>query len=399
MELQRRLPPSLTVMARFHRQTRATHRVSPSSHNLAWAQSQRHRRRLPQERSTGVLTLSPQHFGCKRTATKPVTTRTSRPWCCQGSASPWPQRCCLRASASRPPLRDHQEVLRQIAWHPYATGQPRTRAATRPRLRCAVVLRGSAPRRVPGTPPCQPARRSTATPCRPTPPSPSWARQAPRLRPTTWPCSSTVTPSPGSTPMCVAWARLAVGLRPCRVPEPAAAEACRSQRLATVAEAHPCCPPADPQEPLIAAAIQRGEATRNLSVTVVNQGVNGGTVKDLVVGYSPWGHLDPSFPRTNITFNETLWGGSPNGRPDIAGVQIGINDVWQVRGGAVACDVHSRRGTVAVCAAIALHHHPHHSLPRSLPATIHTPLPLGPAHRPNPRRAVLHVPRRGGAAT
>eukprot|EP00039_Didymoeca_costata_P003595 m.68609 g.68609 ORF g.68609 m.68609 type:complete len:511 (+) comp11983_c0_seq1:112-1644(+) len=89
-------------------------------------------------------------------------------------------------------------------------------------------------------------------------------------------------------------------------------------------------------EPLINEAIQANLQSRgdNRVVKVVNEGVNGGTVKDLVVGYSPWGHLDPSFPITNISFLQTIQGLSPYGvKPDIAAIQIGINDVWQTSRG------------------------------------------------------------------
>ncbi len=59
-------------------------------------------------------------------------------------------------------------------------------------------------------------------------------------------------------------------------------------------------------EPLILAAIHGSPHTAHLNVRMINQGVNGGTIKDLVAGSSPWGHLDPSVALSNITFLETL---------------------------------------------------------------------------------------------
>ena len=78
-------------------------------------------------------------------------------------------------------------------------------------------------------------------------------------------------------------------------------------------------------EPLIVEAISTSPFTANLSIRVFNQGVNGGTVKDLLVGYSPWGHLNPNRPPANTTFLQTL----DEDRPNIVVLQIGINDVWQ----------------------------------------------------------------------
>jgi lysophospholipase L1-like esterase len=78
-------------------------------------------------------------------------------------------------------------------------------------------------------------------------------------------------------------------------------------------------------EPLIVSAIGASPYTRNLSVRVFNQGVNGGTVKDVVKGYSPWGHLNPSRPLANTTFLQTL----DEDKPNVVVLQIGINDVWQ----------------------------------------------------------------------
>lgn len=63
------------------------------------------------------------------------------------------------------------------------------------------------------------------------------------------------------------------------------------------------------------------------SDTACLQGINGGTARDLAErGYSPWGHLDPSKPQSNITFAQTL----ARDRPDIVAVQIGINDFMHV---------------------------------------------------------------------
>ena len=78
-------------------------------------------------------------------------------------------------------------------------------------------------------------------------------------------------------------------------------------------------------EAQISAAFASGLGTQSLKARLINQGVDGGTVKDLVRGYSPWGHLDPFQVQTNITLAETL----ERDRPDIVGIQIGINDVWQ----------------------------------------------------------------------
>ena len=78
-------------------------------------------------------------------------------------------------------------------------------------------------------------------------------------------------------------------------------------------------------EPLIASALASSPYTAHVGVRILNQGVNGGTLHDLIVGYSPWGHLDPGKPETNITFEETL----DRDTPDYVVVQIGINDVWQ----------------------------------------------------------------------
>ena len=41
-------------------------------------------------------------------------------------------------------------------------------------------------------------------------------------------------------------------------------------------------------EGVINKALESGRGTKNLSIELINQGVNGGTVSDLVIGYSPW---------------------------------------------------------------------------------------------------------------
>lgn len=46
-----------------------------------------------------------------------------------------------------------------------------------------------------------------------------------------------------------------------------------------------------------------------------------------------WGRLDSQWPAHNVTFNQSLHGGAVDGVPDIAGIQIGINDVWQATRG------------------------------------------------------------------
>ena len=78
-------------------------------------------------------------------------------------------------------------------------------------------------------------------------------------------------------------------------------------------------------EPLISSALAASPHTSGVAVRILNQGVNGGTLSDLIAGYSPWGHLNPSRAQTNITFAQTL----DADRPDYVVVQIGINDVWQ----------------------------------------------------------------------
>ena len=81
----------------------------------------------------------------------------------------------------------------------------------------------------------------------------------------------------------------------------------------------------DLYEGVIAKALKAGAGTKDLNVTLIDQGINGGTVTDLVVGYSPWGHLDPHRPQSNISFAETV----ARDKPDIIAVQIGENDVMQ----------------------------------------------------------------------
>ena len=83
-------------------------------------------------------------------------------------------------------------------------------------------------------------------------------------------------------------------------------------------------------EPLIDAAIKSGPGTSKLQgVQLVNQGENGGTVLDIVNGTSPWGRLDFDWPDHGLNFSGSIHGLSCYGQPDIAGVMIGINDVWQ----------------------------------------------------------------------
>eukprot|EP00037_Helgoeca_nana_P018723 m.180465 g.180465 ORF g.180465 m.180465 type:complete len:455 (-) comp24561_c0_seq4:235-1599(-) len=81
----------------------------------------------------------------------------------------------------------------------------------------------------------------------------------------------------------------------------------------------------DLYEGVIAQALKIGAGTHGLTVNLIDQGINGGTVTDLVRGWSQWGHLDPHQPQTNITFAQTL----ARDKPDIVAVQIGVNDVWQ----------------------------------------------------------------------
>jgi lysophospholipase L1-like esterase len=78
-------------------------------------------------------------------------------------------------------------------------------------------------------------------------------------------------------------------------------------------------------EGVISKALAASPATQGLNISLIDQGVNGGTVTDLVAGFSPWGHLDPHVKQTNISFAETL----KRDQPDIIGIQIGENDVMQ----------------------------------------------------------------------
>eukprot|EP00935_MAST-01C_sp_MAST-1C-sp1_P001424 g1424.t1 len=80
-------------------------------------------------------------------------------------------------------------------------------------------------------------------------------------------------------------------------------------------------------QPVLERALAEGAGTKGLAVTLLNQGINGGTARDLEErGYSPWGHLDPSKKQSNISFAETL----ERDQPHVVGVQIGINDFMQV---------------------------------------------------------------------
>lgn len=80
-------------------------------------------------------------------------------------------------------------------------------------------------------------------------------------------------------------------------------------------------------EPVISKALAAGSGTEKLNITINNQGINGGTAGDLERrGFSPWGHLDPASKQTNITFAETLL----RDKPQVVGIQIGINDFMHV---------------------------------------------------------------------
>ena len=76
---------------------------------------------------------------------------------------------------------------------------------------------------------------------------------------------------------------------------------------------------------VISSALKAGPGTKDLNITLIDQGINGGTVTDLVAGWSPWGHLDPHSAQSNITFAQTI----ARDKPDIVGIQIGENDVMQ----------------------------------------------------------------------
>ena len=78
-------------------------------------------------------------------------------------------------------------------------------------------------------------------------------------------------------------------------------------------------------EAVLSAAIAASPATRGMNITLINEGVNGGTASDLVLGYSPWGALVP-----NTTFAEVV----AMLQPTVVGIQIGINDVLQLPCGA-----------------------------------------------------------------
>ena len=70
-------------------------------------------------------------------------------------------------------------------------------------------------------------------------------------------------------------------------------------------------------------------ASKLANVSIINQGENGGTVKDLVSGTSPWGRLDFDWPVHGLNFSGSIHGLSAYGKPDIAGIMIGINDNLQ----------------------------------------------------------------------
>eukprot|EP01052_Picozoa_sp_SAG31_P003583 SAG31_NODE_140_length_22731_cov_10.941410_7_plen_210_part_00 len=78
-------------------------------------------------------------------------------------------------------------------------------------------------------------------------------------------------------------------------------------------------------EPVIKQAFEKTEA---FNVSLINQGINGGTAGDVLRrGSSPWGHLDPFKKPSNISFVDTL----RRDEPDVVGLQIGINDYMQHR--------------------------------------------------------------------
>ena len=74
-------------------------------------------------------------------------------------------------------------------------------------------------------------------------------------------------------------------------------------------------------EEVLTAALGSSPTTAHMNVTLVNEGVNGGTASDLVLGFSPWGALVP-----NRTFAEVLG----VVQPDVVAIQIGINDILQL---------------------------------------------------------------------
>ncbi len=73
-------------------------------------------------------------------------------------------------------------------------------------------------------------------------------------------------------------------------------------------------------EAVLASALAASPSTKALNVTLVNEGVNGGTTSDLVLGFSPWGALVP-----NRTFADVV----ALLQPTVVAFQIGINDVLQ----------------------------------------------------------------------
>ena len=78
-------------------------------------------------------------------------------------------------------------------------------------------------------------------------------------------------------------------------------------------------------EAVLAAALAASPTTKGMNVTLINEGVNGGTTSDLVLGFSPWGALVP-----NRTFADVV----ALVQPTVVGLQIGINDVLQLPCGA-----------------------------------------------------------------
>jgi len=78
-------------------------------------------------------------------------------------------------------------------------------------------------------------------------------------------------------------------------------------------------------EAVLDAALAASPTTKGLNVSLINEGVNGGTASDLVLGFSPWGALVP-----NRTFADVI----KLLQPDVVGIQIGINDVLQLPCGA-----------------------------------------------------------------
>ena len=83
-------------------------------------------------------------------------------------------------------------------------------------------------------------------------------------------------------------------------------------------------------EKVLGDALQASPATAQLNVTLVNEGVNGGTTTDLVAGFSPWGSLVP-----NATFARVV----DMLKADVVAIQIGINDILQLPCGARCSNV------------------------------------------------------------